>query len=250
MKGLTHEHDFAISNLLAINHKELMLMNPSTDIDNLRQRAILAKAKRQKALIDKSSSDIGKMTTDEVQALVYELQVHQIELVMQNEELIDTQQNLRKSQQDYARIYDLAPIAYLTVSQQGLIQQANIAAVTLFNLSRESLLNQRLEKLIHADDQDAYYLFLRKLLKEQSSPNLIIRLPIPNHAIHQPHCHNYDASQCSIYHCPENTAVVYLELKATVDRHENNELIIYLALKDVTSHKFLEETLDLSLIHI
>ena len=244
MKGLANEHNFATSNLLVINHKELMLMNPSTDIDNLRQRAELERANHRESLIAKSSADIGKMTTDEIQALVYELQVHQIELVMQNEELINTQQNLRKSQQDYARIYDLAPIAYLTLSQQGLIQQANIAAATLFNLSREKLLNQRLEKLIQADDQDAYYLFLRKLLKEQSSPNLMIRLPLPNHSIHQPHCHDFDASQCSFYQCPENTAFVYLDLKAVVSKQENNELIIYLALKDVTAHKVLEDTLD------
>ena len=200
-------------------------MNPSTDIHNLRQRAILAKANRQKTLIDKSRGDIGKMTADEIQTLVYELQVHQIELVMQNEELINTQQSLRKSENDYTRIYDLAPIAYLTLSQKGLIQQANIAATTLFNLSREKLLNQRLEKLIHADDQDAYYLFFRNMLKEQPSSYLTIRIT--------------NANQYS-----DNITITYLELKATVDKQENNELIIYLALKDVTAHKVLEDTLD------
>ena len=200
-------------------------MNPSTDIHNLRQRAILAKANRQKTLIDKSRGDIGKMTADEIQTLVYELQVHQIELVMQNEELINTQQSLRKSENDYTRIYDLAPIAYLTLSQKGLIQQANIAATTLFNLSREKLFNQRLEKLIHADDQDAYYLFFRNMLKEQPSSYLTIRIT--------------NANQYS-----DNITITYLELKATVVRQENNELIIYLALKDVTAHKVLEDTLD------
>ena len=200
-------------------------MNPSTDIHNLRQRAILAKANRQKTLIDKSRGDIGKMTADEIQTLVYELQVHQIELVMQNEELINTQQSLRKSENDYTRIYDLAPIAYLTLSQKGLIQQANIAATTLFNLSREKLFNQRLEKLIHADDQDAYYLFFRNMLKEQPSSYLTIRIT--------------NANQYS-----DNITITYLELKATVDRQENNELIIYLALKDVTAHKVMEDTLD------
>ncbi len=200
-------------------------MNPSTDIHNLRQRAILAKANRQKTLIDKSRGDIGKMTADEIQTLVYELQVHQIELVMQNEELINTQQSLRKSENDYTRIYDLAPIAYLTLSQKGLIQQANIAATTLFNLSREKLFNQRLEKLIHADDQDAYYLFFRNVLKEQPSSYLTIRIT--------------NANQYS-----DNITITYLELKATVDKQENNELIIYLALKDVTAHKVLEDTLD------
>ena len=225
MKGLANEHNFATSNLLVINHKELMLMNPSTDIDNLRQRAELERANHRESLIAKSSADIGKMTTDEIQALVYELQVHQIELVMQNEELINTQQSLRKTENDYTRIYDLAPIAYLTLSQQGLIQQANIAATTLFNLSREKLFNQRLEKLIHADDQDAYYLFFRNMLKEQPSSYLTIRIT--------------NANQYS-----DNITITYLELKATVDKQENNELIIYLALKDVTAHKVLEDTLD------
>jgi len=225
MKGLAHEHNFATTNLLVINQKEAMLMNKFSDIGNLRQRAELVKSKHWETLLAKSSTEIGKMTADEIQALFCELQVHQIELVMQNEELIETQQSLIKSENDYTRIYDLAPIAYLTLSQQGLIKQANIAATILFNLSREKLLNQRLEKLIHAEDQDAYYLFFRNVLKEQSNSYLTIRITNSNQY-------------------PDNTTITYLELKATVDRQENNELTIYLALKDVTSHKILEDTLD------
>jgi PAS domain S-box-containing protein len=225
MKGLAHEHNFATTNLLVINQKEAMLMNKFSDIGNLRQRAELVKSKHWETLLAKSSTEIGKMTADEIQALFCELQVHQIELVMQNEELIETQQSLIKSENDYTRIYDLAPIAYLTLSQQGLIKQANIAATILFNLSREKLLNQRLEKLIHTEDQDAYYLFFRNVLKEQSNSYLTIRITNSNQY-------------------PDNTTITYLELKATVDRQENNELTIYLALKDVTSHKILEDTLD------
>ena len=134
-------------------------MNQSPDIDNLRQRAELIKAKHQDQLLNQAYPDITKMTGDEIQALVYELQVHQIELEMQNNELKSTQQELSKSQQDYARIYNLAPVAYLSLSQLGTILQANLAATTLLNTPLCGLLGQRLEKFIHIDDQDNYYLF-------------------------------------------------------------------------------------------
>lgn len=220
-----------------------MLMSQCSDITNLRLYAEQMSNKHQGQQLNQAYPDIVKMTADEIQVLVYELQVHQIELVMQNEELINTQQILRKSQQDYTRIYDFAPIAYLTLSQQGVVQQANKAAITLFDQSHEKLLNQRLEKLIHADDQDAYYLFFRKLLKEQSNSHLIVRIPLTHHYKQIQLCHSHDLYQCSVEGCPQNAEFVYLELNAIVDQQENNELIIYLAIKDITSHKVLEDTL-------
>ena len=218
-------------------------MSQCSDITNLRLYAEQMSNKHQGQQLNQAYPDIVKMTADEIQVLVYELQVHQIELVMQNEELINTQQILRKSQQDYTRIYDFAPIAYLTLSQQGVVQQANKAAITLFDQSHEKLLNQRLEKLIHADDQDAYYLFFRKLLKEQSNSHLIVRIPLTHHYKQIQLCHSHDLYQCSVEGCPQNAEFVYLELNAIVDQQENNELIIYLAIKDITSHKVLEDTL-------
>ena len=190
MKGLAHEHFFAYPNFFIIHHKGAMLMSQCSDITNLRLYAEQMSNKHQEQQLNQAYPDIVKMTADEIQALVYELQVHQIELVMQNEELINTQQVLRKSQQDYTRIYDFAPIAYLTLSQQGVVQQANKAAIALFDQSHEKLLNQRLEKLIHADDQDAYYLFFRKLLKEQSNSHLIVRIPLTHHYKQLQLCHS------------------------------------------------------------
>lgn len=218
-------------------------MNQSPDIDNLRQRAELIKAKHQDQLLNQAYPDITKMTGDEIQALVYELQVHQIELEMQNNELKSTQQELSKSQQDYARIYNLAPVAYLSLSQLGTILQANLAATTLLNTPLCGLLGQRLEKFIHIDDQDNYYLFFHKLLKDPSSPHLLSGITIANKSTHQLDCQDLDIFHCPHEECPTNRALTYLELKAVVDKQENNEVIVYLALKDVSTHKILEDTL-------
>ncbi|MEI6147000.1 MAG: ATP-binding protein [Methylococcales bacterium] len=218
-------------------------MNQSPDIDNLRQRAELIKAKHQDQLLNQAYPDITKMTGDEVQALVYELQVHQIELEMQNNELKSTQQELSKSQQDYARIYNLAPVAYLSLSQLGTILQANLAATTLLNTPLCGLLGQRLEKFIHIDDQDNYYLFFHKLLKDPSSPHLLSGITIANKSTHQLDCQGLDIFHCLHEECPTDRALTYLELKAVVDKQENNEVIVYLALKDVSTHKILEDTL-------
>ena len=218
-------------------------MNQSPDIDNLRQRAELIKAKHQDQLLNQAYQDITKMTEDEIQALVYELQVHQIELEMQNNELKSTQQELSKSQQDYARIYNLAPVAYLSLSQLGTILQANLAATTLLNTPLCGLLGQRLEKFIHIDDQDNYYLFFHKLLKDPSSPHLLSGITIANKSTHQLDCQGLDIFHCLHEECPTDRALTYLELKAVVDKQENNEVIVYLALKDVSTHKILEDTL-------
>ncbi len=218
-------------------------MNQSPDIVNLRQRAELIKAKHQDQLLNQAYPDITKMTEDEIQALVYELQVHQIELEMQNNELKSTQQELSKSQQDYARIYNLAPVAYLSLSQLGTILQANLAATTLLNTPLCGLLGQRLEKFIHIDDQDNYYLFFHKLLKDPSSPHLLSGITIANKSTHQLDCQGLDIFHCLHEECPTDRALTYLELKAVVDKQQNNEVIVYLALKDVSTHKILEDTL-------
>ena len=96
--------------------------------------------------------------------LLHELQVHQIELEMLNQNLRDTLAELEILQARYFDLYDLAPVGYLTVSEQGLIQEANLTACNLLGLPRSSLIKQSLSSFILPDDQDNYYLYRKQLI--------------------------------------------------------------------------------------
>ncbi len=99
------------------------------------------------------------------ETLLHELQVHQIELEMQNEELRESQIALDIVRARYFDLYDLAPIGYLTLNTHGSIQQANLTVANLLGVTRGALLKQPLSKLIVKADQDIYYLSHKKLME-------------------------------------------------------------------------------------
>lgn len=105
------------------------------------------------------------LSLDEEKLLLHELQVHQIELEMQNEELRRMQGELEISWSQYFDLYDLAPVGYLTISEQGLILKANLTATSLLGVERATLVKQQLTRFILPEDQDIYYLHRNQLLK-------------------------------------------------------------------------------------
>jgi len=112
-----------------------------------------------------SSESMAELTPDAARQLLYELRVHQIELEMQNEELRESQNALTSLQARYFDLYDLAPLGYLLINEQGLISQANLTAASLLGLSRSELVNKTLTQIVFKQDQDVLYLN-RKLLAE------------------------------------------------------------------------------------
>jgi PAS domain S-box-containing protein len=116
---------------------------------------------RGKAALSTQSLEV--MAPDAVRALVHELQVHQIELEMQNETLRQTQLQLVAMQARYFDLYDLAPISYCTVNELGIILEANLATAEMLGEARGKLVGQRISRYIRKDFQDTYYLN-RKLL--------------------------------------------------------------------------------------
>jgi PAS domain S-box-containing protein len=110
-----------------------------------------------------STQNLEAMSPDAVRALVHELQVHQIELEMQNETLRQTQLQLLAMQARYFDLYDMAPISYCTVNELGIILEANLATAELLGEVRSKLVGQRISRYIRKTFQDTYYL-CRKLL--------------------------------------------------------------------------------------
>ena len=112
------------------------------------------------------SEDSAKpMTPAEVRETLHELQVHQIELAMQNEDLRTTQLQLEESRSKYFDLYEQAPVGYFTLLESDKILDVNLVAAKLFGLTQDALAGDTLTRFIHKHAQDTRYL-RRKALFE------------------------------------------------------------------------------------
>jgi PAS domain S-box-containing protein len=120
---------------------------------------------------------------EEARQVLHELRVHQIELEMQNEELRRTQVELETSRARYFDLYDMAPVGYFTVSEEGLILEANLTAVTLLGVTRGELVKRPLSRFIHTLDQDLYSRHRKQLLATGEPQSCDLRL-VPKDGSH------------------------------------------------------------------
>jgi PAS domain S-box-containing protein len=123
--------------------------------------------KQAEAKLALAPKPLAAASPAETQHLLHELRVHQIELEMQNEELRKAQAEIEAGRARYFDLYDLAPVGYVTVSEKGLVLEANLTAAALLGVNRAALVRQPLTRFILKKDQDLYYL-LRNRLAEGS----------------------------------------------------------------------------------
>ncbi len=107
---------------------------------------------RAEAALRKTERDVSALAPEEVQRLVHELQVHQIELEMQNDELRRAQAALEESRGQLQVLFDNAPAGYLDVDADGVIVRANVAAGKLLGIAPARLPGRRLSALVVPDD--------------------------------------------------------------------------------------------------
>jgi PAS domain S-box-containing protein len=100
--------------------------------------------------------------------LVHELQVHQIELELQNEELQRAHGELEAGLERYTDLYDFAPVGYLTLDDEGTIREANLAAATLLGIERSRLVKRRLGLSIAPTDRAELATFLTRVFETKA----------------------------------------------------------------------------------
>lgn len=101
------------------------------------------------------------------QKLLHELQVHQVELEMQNQELLAAKHDLDESLARYADLYDHAPVAYFTLSPAGDILTLNHAGAALLGVAGRSLLSGRnLRDFVALESRPTWRAFLARVFAE------------------------------------------------------------------------------------
>ena len=123
-----------------------------------------------------SHESVQGLSLEEVKLLLHELRVHQIELEIQNEELRRTHAEMEATKDRYFDLYDLAPVGYLTVSEKGLILEANLTVATQLGVDRNLLIDKPLTSFIVTEDQDIYYQHRRLLFKTETPQTCELRL--------------------------------------------------------------------------
>ena len=133
---------------------------------------------RRRAQIRLKSRITGfeKLSPEEARNLLQELQIHQVELEMQNEQLHQTQAELETALTRYTDLYDFAPVAYLTLDDRGCILEANLTAARLLGTERSRLVQQPLAPFIRPEDIKQFWAYLVAVVQGQAAPPLELHL--------------------------------------------------------------------------
>ena len=146
-----------------------MTTTSSKQVRNLRKIA------EEKYRITEAAA-LQPLTHGETNKLYHELQVHQIELEIQNEELRRSMADLESVRASYFDLYDLAPVGYLTLSSDGLILKANLAGASMLGVGRAFLLQRQINRFIFPEDQDIYCHHRKRLSDGSELQNWEMRL--------------------------------------------------------------------------
>jgi len=144
-----------------------------TDPQMLHKKAEEQLRKKQKK-VDKSL-----METD-VKKLLHELQVHQIELEMQNEELHQAYETAETALKKYTMLCDFAPIGYFMLDNEGSIIDLNFTGAEMLGDKRFSLVNSNFKLFISKDSQAVFNDFFSKVYTSNAKESCEVKLGYDN----------------------------------------------------------------------
>ena len=135
------------------------MSNHEPDIRDVRNLRI----KAEEMLKEKQGKDIPVIEAD-VKKLLHELQVHQIELEMQNEELLLAYEKAETALKKYTMLYDFSPMGYFTLEKDGTISELNFSGAEMLGDKRFLLMNSNFKLFVSEDSRPVFNHFFKKVI--------------------------------------------------------------------------------------
>jgi len=102
---------------------------------------------------------------EDVDSLIHELEVHQIELEMQNEELRDSRRNLEELNERYYDLYNFAPVGYFTLDFSSIITEINTTGADLLGFDKDRLIKNRFIWYVTPKYSESFRYHVKQALK-------------------------------------------------------------------------------------
>lgn len=147
-----------------------------TDAGKLR-----SKAEEQIKLKDKKIND--DVAAGDAKKLLHELQVHQIELEMQNEELRQAYETAETALKKYTMLYDLAPMGYFTLDSNGAINELNFTGADILGDKRFRLVNSNFKLFVSDESRTVFNEFFKKVYSGYGKESCTLKLGYDNNPL-------------------------------------------------------------------
>ena len=156
--------------------------------------------------------------------LLHELQVHQVELEMQNEHLRQSQVKLEQSRDLYWDFYDFSPVGYITLNQEAMIDEINLNGAKLLGMERSKLMQRRFVSFIAPQDRDRWYLYFLSVLKD------------------------HDKKECELLLQRIDGSNFFVQLHCLRLQNDINKSAMRMVMTDITERKRTEENLRIAAV--
>ncbi|MCX6251492.1 MAG: PAS domain S-box protein [Bacteroidetes bacterium] len=152
-----------------------MKKDTKSEFEILRQKAEEALNTSTSLSLRKTHQPINPTETDKLK-LIHELEVHQIELEMQNEELILARSAAQEAAAKLTALYDFSPSGYFTFSKKGEIIELNLSGANILGKERTFLKNSRFSHVVSKDTEPIFRLFLEKVFTSRAKETCEVTL--------------------------------------------------------------------------
>ena len=85
-------------------------------------------------------SDLSTFLPKRLASLIYDLSVQQVELKTQNDALRHIQHELERTRDRYSDLFDISPVGYFTLTEKGIIDEANLTIASMFGAEKSALI--------------------------------------------------------------------------------------------------------------
>ncbi|MCQ8106283.1 PAS domain-containing protein [Methylomonas sp. SURF-2] len=131
---------------------------------------------RTEKIIDFTPEEISRITPDEIQRIFYDLQIHQIELKMQNQELRTAQEELTRSRNNYHYLFHQLPVGIVVVSSTGFVEQVNDMLLEWLGIDKNQLVKKHLSSLIVDEDKVLFNSRFDSFFKSPEGKSIVLSL--------------------------------------------------------------------------